>query len=212
MAANGILFADYVANPRPKRVYCDSNFALRVLTYALFHSTPSRLSPRDVDCNQFYQQLVADKVDVIASLLTYSEVMHIYTFLLPGGMYDKARSHLGSKGVAATGSPQNIFKTLLKLFPADADSIWTTLQYRVEAVDEFFTKNIRLLSPLPSPSLSNITKSVADFASILKSAYASIESHDALHLSLATYLAADAVVSLDQAFLAVDGLTIYWIP
>lgn len=210
MPALGILFNDYKAYPQPKRVYCDSNFALQVFHHVVFHGYPAKLKPLDTACHAFYQQLKGDGVDIIASLLTYTEVMHVYCFHLPGGMKDKTASFLRSKGDPVPPNPQEAFKTFIKKYPTDAEAIWKSLQYRVEAVDDFFGQYVRLLSPLPSPTLSNITKSVADFASILNSFYVAIESNDSLHLSLATYLAADAVVSLDRAFLNVDNFTIYW--
>jgi hypothetical protein len=205
MPATAIQFADYGRFSKPKRVYCDSNFAVHVLLYNIV--SPAMRSPIQISCEAFYQQLLADSVDTIASLLTYSEVMHAYSFKIKGGMYDLAQGFLRSKGVNRSGP--EAFKQLLRFYPVDAGSLWNTLQYRVEAVDDFFSNKIRLLSPLPSPSLTNITKSVADLASILHSYYSTIEAADSLHLSLSTYLAADAIVSLDTGLLAVDNFTIY---
>ena len=213
MPARSVLFADYASTPpKPKRVYCDANFALSVLGYLLLQSNPSLLNPRDIQCHTFYQQLKNDNVDVIGSLLTYTEVLHTYSFKIRGGMYDGVRNLLRARGVGLRSSPQECFKEALRRFPTETDTVWAGVRHRVEAVDEFFTKHIRVLSPLPSPTLANITKSVSDFASILKFYYTGIETSDALHLSLATYLAADAVVSLDKSFQLVDNFTIYWTP
>jgi hypothetical protein len=149
---------------------------------------------------------------VIASLLTYTEVLHAYSFKAPGGMYAGVRNLLAAKRVRVPPSGQECFKEALRRFPADTEALWAAIRHRVEAVDEFFGTYMRVLSPLPSPTLTNITKSVSDFASILKFYYVGIESSDALHLSLATYLAADAVISSDRAFQLVDNFTIYWTP
>ncbi|MFL6312207.1 MAG: hypothetical protein ACJ71W_08875 [Terriglobales bacterium] len=211
MPARSVLFADYATTtPKPKRVYCDANFALHVLTYSLLHTNPRLLHPLDTACHAFYQNLKTDNVDVIASLLTYVEVMHAYSFKGPGGMYKSVKALLATKGVRPPSSGQECFKEALRRFPVETDTLWVSIRDRVAAVDEFFGTYMRVLSPLPSPTLTNITKSVSDFASILKFHYVGIESSDALHLSLATYLASDAVISLDRSFQAVDSFTVYW--
>ena len=68
---------------------------------------------------------------------------------------------------------------------------------------------IRSLHPLPSPQLTNVTRNVINFASVLKDFYVSLESNDALHFSIATYLNAEAIVSLDDGSCAADHFTIY---
>src|ERR1700741_580412 len=106
MPARTIVFSDYaVAHPKPKRVYCDSNYAFRVLVYSLFHSTPQLLQPLDTLCYTFYQQLKADNIDVVASLLTYSEVLHVYSFMVQGGMYSSVKKLLALKGGRPPSSP-----------------------------------------------------------------------------------------------------------
>jgi predicted nucleic acid-binding protein len=213
MPARSVLFADYATTtPKPKRVYCDANFALNVLSYLVFQSNPRLLHRHHTACHTFYQNLKTDNVDIIASLLTYVEVMHAYAFKGPGGMYKGATTLLATKGVRPSSSGPECFKEALRRFPLETQTLWVSIRDRVAAVDEFFGTYMRVLSPLPSPTLTNITKSVSDFASILKFEFVGIESSDALHLSLATYLASDAVVSLDKSFQAVDSFTVYWTP
>jgi hypothetical protein len=213
MPATGILFRDYAKHPIPKRVYCDSNFALKLLNYALLHPNPALIQPIDTACFNFYQQLKTDKVELIASLLTFSEVMHVYCFQYPKGMYERSKAFLQTKVSGVPSSPHECFKRLVKRYRPDADTIWNSLTYRVEAVDDLFSRyGIRILSPLPSPGLTNVTKNVADFAAVIKFEFSAIESTDAVHLALASYLAADAVVSLDQDYLSADNFTIYWTP
>lgn len=211
MPAISILFRDYANYPKPKRVYCDSNFAIKLLNYELLSLKPALLKPVDRACHSFHQQLKNDGIEIVGSLFTYSEVLHTYCFQFPKGMYDAAETFLHTKGGHIPPTPQKCFKEILRRHRSDADRLWKALSYRVEATEELFVKyGIRLLAPLPSPGLTNITKNVADFASILKYEFSTIEASDAVHISLASYLAADAIVSLDQGMLAVDGITVYW--
>src|SRR5271156_4756807 len=110
MPAIGILFKDYANYPMPKRVYCDSNFAFRLLNYEILNATPLKLHPLDKTCHSFYQQLRSDNVEIIASLFTYSELIHIYCFQYPKGMYELAASFLRTKTGSAPPNPHKCFK------------------------------------------------------------------------------------------------------
>lgn len=211
MPALGIPFNDYPNYPKPKRVYCDSNFAVKLLNCELFALKPHLLKPVDRACMSFHQQLEGDGVELVGSLFTYSEVLHVYCFNFPKGMYDASEKFLRAKGVTVPPTPQGRYKEVVGKYKSDADILWNAISYRVEATEELFAKyGIRLLAPLPSPGLTNITKNVADFASVVKHEFSAIEATDAVHVSLASYLAADAIVSLDQGMLDVDGITVYW--
>jgi hypothetical protein len=214
MAATKILFADYQSFPKPKRVYLDSNFAIRLLFYEINLGKPHALSkePEAGDCFKFYQQVSGDGVEMVGSVFTFSETLHYYAFHYPDGMYDRSKKYLLAHGVpaAAHQSPQKNFKHFLKFYPADCDAAWKTIRYRVEATEKFFSKyGIKLLHPLPSPQLSNITGDVVRLATLLMDFFVGIESNDAFHLAIADYLDSDAVISLDVAFCGVDSYTVY---
>lgn len=210
MAAKSVLFADYAKHPKPKRLYVDSSFVSRLLYHELNSTNPVALRPTDIKSFGFYQQLVADGVDIVGSSFTYVEVLHYYCFHYSGGMYELSKSYLAAKGLPSE-SPQKNFKTFFSRYPADCEAAWKTILYRVGATEFFFESHgIRLLSPLPSPKLTNVTRDVISYASILKDAFVGIEATDAMHLALAHYLDSDAVVSLDRGFLTADTFTVYY--
>lgn len=211
MAAQKILFADYAKNPKPKRLYLDSSFAIAVLFYELnkTNTTPGVLKPSHLESYRFYQALIADGVDLTGSVLTYSELLQYYCYMYPGGMFDLAKQYCKTTGVQASNRQERY-----KIFVRDAAACgvaWKKIAYRVEATEHFLqTHNILLRYPLPSPKLTNRTKDIVSYASILKDAYFAIESSDSLHLSLAHHLDSDAVATLDSGFLTADPFTIYF--
>ena len=210
MAAQAIQFANYATFPKPHRVYADSNFAFNLLCYELNHTKKQVLRPIDTDCYNFYQTLMNDGVELVGSVYTFSEVLHVYCFSYPRGMYELSVAFLQQKGLRVPPSKSQAFKCLLRSFPQDCEAAWQSISHRVAATEEFFDRyQFRLLSPLPSPKLTNITRNVLNFASILKDFFVAIEATDALHLSIAAYLNSDAVISLDRGFLTVDGFTVY---
>ncbi|HYL85422.1 MAG TPA: hypothetical protein VE263_14385 [Candidatus Angelobacter sp.] len=213
MPANKILFADYQNFPKPKLVYLDANFAVDLLYYEINHATnPSALRQRELDCFAFYQQLKQDGVGLVGSVFTFSETLQLYAFSYPNGMYHLTDQFLTARGLGhIMAKPRHErFKFFLKNFPADCEAAWRSISYRVGATEEFFDNyGIRLIHPLPSPQLTNITKNVVNFASVLMDFFVAIEATDSLHLSLATYLRTDAVVSLDSGFCTVDNFTVY---
>ena len=100
MAAKSILFSDYGKHGKPKRCYLDSSFVIHLLQFGLTTGTPAA---RDAACDIFHGQLVADGVQLVASAFTYAELLHIYCFKYPGGMYDEARSFLKKPGLSGVG-------------------------------------------------------------------------------------------------------------
>jgi hypothetical protein len=147
---------------------------------------------------------------MVGSVYTFSELLHTYCFLYPRGMYDVSVSFLQQRNMLGSMTKNEAFKLFLRNFPSECELAWKSINYRVGATEEFLDLyRIKLLYPLPSPLLTNITRSVVNFASVLKDFYVAIEASDALHLSIASYLNSDAVVSLDSGFLAVDGITVY---
>jgi hypothetical protein len=212
MPARKILFADYKSHPQPTRVYLDSNFACRLLYFEINKARPTSLKHTDVACSGFHKQLVSDGIELVGSMYTFSETLQFYCFSYPNGMYGLTDAFLTSHGLAfIMNKPRHErFKYFLKNYPTDCEAAWQSISYRVAATEEFFDQyKIKLLHPLPSPRLTNVTRSVVNFASILMDFFVAIEATDAMHLSIATYLNADAIVSLDSGFCTVDNFTIY---
>ena len=208
MGAQGILFSDYASHPRPKRLYVDSSFAIAVLFYELNRTTTASL-PRHSESYNFYQALAADRVDLTGSILTYSELLQYYCFVYPGGMYDLAKDYCRTHGASAR-TLQEKYKILTRDAPA-CDAAWQSISHRVGATEHFIDiHKIIIRSPLPSPMLTNITRDIVNYASILKDAYSAIEATDSLHLSIAQYLDSDAVATLDAGFLTVDSFKVYY--
>jgi len=110
MPAVAVKFSDYQKHPKPKRVYCDSNFAISLLNWERLKTKQHLLPPADRACYSFCQLLLNDGVEIVASLFTYQEVLHFYCFQFQGGMYDVAANFLRSKGVTVPPSPHKQFK------------------------------------------------------------------------------------------------------
>jgi hypothetical protein len=212
MPATKILFADYQKFPKPQLVYLDSNFTCSLLYYEINHVNPPALTARETDCFNFYQQLTKDGVGLTGSVFTFAETLQFYSFSYPNGMYDLTNQFLTTHGLGhILRKPRHDrFKYFLKNHPSDCEGAWKSISYRVGATEEFFDNyKIKLIHPLPSPQLTNITRNVISFAAVLKDFFVAIEATDSLHLSIASYLNADAVVSLDSGFYTVDNFTIY---
>jgi len=210
MGATAIQFSKYPAFPKPKRVYSDTNFAFNLLCYEINQANKNVIRPIDAQCKSFHQTLLRDGVELVGSVYTFSELLHVYCFSYPRGMYDLSEAFLRQKGVPVPPSKSQAFKAFWKNFPQDCEAAWQSITHRVAATEEFFERyGFKLLSPLPSPRLTNITRNVLNFAAILKDAFVAIEASDAVHLSIAAYLDCDAVISLDKGFLTVDGFTVY---
>lgn len=211
MPANKILFADYPSHPKPRRVYIDSNFAIRLLVN--YVAQPTQMTTKAIEarnCDNFYRQLIADGVEIVGSVFTFAETLHYYSFRYPNGMYQLSRNYLSSHGLSPVGSPHENFKQFLRVNRNDCELAWRSISHRVDGTERFFNLfNIRILHPLPSPQLTNRTGDVARLATLLMDYFVGIESTDAFHLSIAHYLNSDAVVSLDSGFCDVDSYTVY---
>jgi hypothetical protein len=204
MAANGIPFSDYGKHAKPKRCYLDSSFVIHLLQFGLTTGVPA---PRDAACDKFHGQLVADGVQLVSSLFTFSELLHIYCFKYPGGMYDEARTFLGKAGLSGESAVKEFFRK----HPTDCEAAWKKISYRVQASEYIFDqRKIGIVYPIGSPPMLDKTRDIVFYASILKDAFVGVGVVDAVHLSIASHLGADAVVSMDKGFLTVDGFTVYF--
>jgi hypothetical protein len=204
MAAKIIPFSDYAKHPTPRRCYLDSSFVIHLLQFGLTTGTPA---VRDAACDTFHARLISDGVQLLASVFTYSELLHIYCFKYPGGMYDEARAFLKKP---ATFPGERAVKDFLRYHPVDCEAAWRKISYRVQASEFVFQqRNIAIVYPVGLPPVVDKTRDIVIYATILKDAFVGIGSSDAVHLSIATYLGADAVVSMDKGFQTVDGFTIY---
>jgi predicted nucleic acid-binding protein len=148
----------------------------------------------------------------VASIYTFSETLQVYTFVYQGGMYDLTDGFLRARVTPdVMKKPRHErFKHFLKFYPVECEAAWQTICYRVSATEEVFDQyQIKLIHPLPSPQLTNVSRQVINFASILKDFFVGLEANDAIHLSLANHLNAEAVVSLDSSMCSVDSFTIY---
>jgi hypothetical protein len=210
MPAKKIKFADYALHPTPRKLYVDTNFACDLLAHELNANNAAALKYREIQSMSFYNIVVGGGVELICSPFTFNEVLHLYCFRYPGGMDDLTTGFLQSQSGVQMPKPSERFKFFLRNYPNQCDAEWKKISYRVGATEELFDKyKIKIVHPLPSPQLTNITKNVCEFAAILKDFYVSIECTDSFHLAAATYLGADGIVSHDTGFLSVDGFTIY---
>jgi hypothetical protein len=204
MAANSIPFSDYGKHSKPKRCYLDSSFVIHLLQFGLTTGVPD---PRDAACDKFHGQLITDGVQLVASLFTFSELLHIYCFKYRGGMYDEAKKFLGKP--AASGD--SAVKEFSRKYPADCEAAWKKISYRLQASEYVFDqRKIGIVYPIGSPPMLDKTRDIVFYASILKDAFVGVGVTDAVHLSIASHLGADAVVSMDRGFLTVDGFTVYF--
>jgi hypothetical protein len=206
MAANGIAFSDYSKHPKPRRCYIDSSFVVHLLNFSLTKAgaTPT---PKDASCDAFHKQLLFDGVELVASVITYAELVNFYCFKYPGGMYDVARNFL--KNPALSG--EKALKDFFKQSRSGCEAAWAKINYRVQAAEYLFSnRQIRLAYPLGTFPQLDRTMDIVMYATILQDAFVGIGSSDSAHLSIASSLNADAVVSMDKGFLTVDGFTIYF--
>lgn len=102
------------------------------------------------------------------------------------------------------------YKYFAKHYPADFAIAFKQIAHRIDEADKFLVKiGVKILYPLPSPDLSNISKKIVDFASILLDSFPNLESNDAMHLSIADYLNITDIISLDDSYKDVDTFTIF---
>lgn len=212
MAAQVVLFSNYPSLiPKPARLYCDSNFLIRLLFYNDNAATPSNLTPRDIGCHQFYSLLSQYGCELVTSVYGFSELIHFYFFRYgQNGMYEVVRNFFRKNNVVLTGSIHDKYKYFIKNYPSDFAAAFQKIAHRIDKADAFLTQTgIKILYPLPSPRLTNISKLITEYAAILLDAFPKLESNDAIHLAIADYLNIQSVISLDDAFKDVDGYTIF---
>ncbi len=213
MPAQVVLFSAYSSvNPKPKQVYCDSNFLIRLLFYHDNANNPGVLAPKDIDCYNFYNQLTTNGSELITSVYGFSELIHFYFFNYgTDGMYQAVKSFMTQNRINLPNtSVHDRYKYFIKNYPADFNAAFSRIRHRIHKADTFLNQlGVKVLYPLPSPDLSNISRSIVDYASILMDAFPKLESNDAMHLSIADYLNIEHIVSLDEAYKDVDSFTIY---
>jgi hypothetical protein len=212
MAAQVVLFSDYPSfTPKPARLYCDSNFLIRLMYYHDNATNPSILTSRDIGCYQFYTALSQNGCELVTSVYGFSELIYYYFFWYGKyGMYQVVRDFFRNNNVVLSGSIHDKYKYFIKTYPADFTAAFQKIAHRIDKADAFLTQaGIKILYPLPSPRLTNISKLITEYAAILLDAFPKIESNDAMHLAIADYLNIQAVISLDDGFKDVDGYTIF---
>ena len=212
MAATVHYFRDFSAlNPKPAHLYCDSNFLIRLLFYSDNFANPSVLSPRDIACYDFYKETQQHGVALVTSAYGYSELLHFYFFLYEYGLYSVTKDFFRTMGITPPAkSIHEQFKYFIKNYYSDFLAAFQRISHRVERVETFLDQiGITVRYPLPSPHLTNISKNIIDFASVLVEAFPGLESNDAMHLSIADYLGINEVVSLDDSFKNIDTFIIF---
>lgn len=211
MPANVIFFKDYATLPtKPSRLYCDTNFLIRLLFYNDNATNHSKIATIDRDCYQFYTQVKQNNSDLITSVYGFSELIHFYFFWYNSdGMYNVVKRFLQQNNISLPGSIHENYKYFIKNYPSDFQAAFSCISNRIAKADKFLDQiEVKILYPLPSPHLTNISKNIVDYATVLLDAFPKLESHDAMHLSIADYLNIPYVISLDVAFKDVDGFII----
>lgn len=211
MSANIVLFKDYPSLAlKPTRLYCDSNFLITLLFYHNNAVNQAKITPREKGCYQFYTQLKQNNAELVTSVYGFSELIHFYFFWYGSdGMYKVVRKFLSQNNIAAPSPIHEKYKYFIKNHPSEFVIAFNKISHRIAKAEEFLNQiGIKTLYPLPSPQLTNISKSVVEFAAILLDAFPKLESNDAMHLSIADYLNVPYLISLDEAYKDVDGFTI----
>lgn len=211
MPANVILFKDYPALPaKPSRLYCDANFLIALLFYNDNAANQVKLTAKETDCYQFYTQIKQNNSDLVTSVYGFSELIHFYFFWYgTDGMYKVVKKFISQNNITLTGSIHDKYKYFIKNYPTEFLNAFNKISHRIAKAGEFLNQvGVKVLYPLPSPHLTNISKSIVEYAAILLDAFPRLESNDAMHLSIADYLNVLYVISLDEAYKDVDGFTI----
>lgn len=211
MPANIVLFKDYpLLATKPCRLYCDANFLISLLFYHDNAANKTKIKQREVDCYQFYTQLKQNNTELVTSVYGFSELIHFYYFWYGmDGMYNVVKKFLSQNNMVAPSSIHEKYKYFIKNHPSEFVIAFNKISHRIAKAEEFLNQiGIKILYPLPSPQLTNISKSVVEYAAILLDAFPKLESNDAMHLSIADYLNVPYLISLDEAYKDVDGFTI----
>lgn len=211
MPANVILFKDYPSlATKPSRLYCDSNFIISLLFYHDNAANPAKLTAKEKSCYQFFMQLKQNNTDLVTSVYGFSELIHFYFFWYgTDGMYRVIKQFFSKNSIVLQGSIHEKYKHFIKNYPSDFITAISKISHRIAKAEAFLNQiGVKILYPLPSPQLSNISKSIVEYAAILLDAFPKLESNDAMHLSIADYLNVPYLISLDEAYKDVDGFTI----
>ncbi len=211
MPANVILFKDYPALPaKPSRLYCDANFLIALLFYNDNAANQVKLMAKETDCYQFYTQIKWNNSDLVTSVYGFSELIHFYFFWYGNdGMYKVIKKFISQNNITLASSIHDKYKYFIKNHPTEFLNAFNKISHRIAKAEEFLNQvGVKVLYPLPSPHLTNISKSIVEYAAILLDAFPKLESNDAMHLSIADYLNVLYVISLDEAYRDVDGFTI----
>ncbi len=214
MAAQVQLFSNFSSlNPKPTTLYCDTNFLVCLLFYQDNHiSNPAFLAQRDIACFNFYNNVVNNGIELVTSVYGYSELMHYYFFNYTNGMYNVVRNHVRANRTAYSGKNKihDKYKYFISRYPSDFKTAFSQIAHRIDRVDKFIARlGVTVKYPLPSPRLTNISKNIIEYASLLLESFPPIESNDALHVSIADYLRITDIVSLDDAYKNIDDITVY---
>lgn len=211
MPADIVLFKDYPSlSLKPSRLYCDSNFLIKLLFYNDNVANSSKLTSREIGCFQFYTEIKLNNTELVTSVYGFSELIHFYFFWYgTDGMYQVVKQFLSQNNVNLQGSIHDKYKHFVKNYPSDFSAAFNRISHRIAKTESFLDQiGVKILYPLPSPHLTNISKSIVDYAAILLDAFPKLESNDAIHLSIADYLNIPYLISLDEAYKDVDGFTV----
>lgn len=211
MPAKIVLFKDYPSLAlKPTRIYCDANFLIKLLFYNDNATNTAKLTPREIGCYQFYTQLRQSNTELLTSVYGFSELIHFYFFWYGSdGMYKVVKKFLFQNNTVGSSPVHEQYKYFIKNHPSEFISAFNKISHRIAKAEEFLNQiGIKILYPLPSPQLTNISKNIVEYAAILLDAFPKLESNDAMHLSIADYLNVPYLISLDEAYKDVEGFTI----
>lgn len=210
MPASVISFKDYPSLPaKPPRLYCDTNFLITLLFYHDNANNPSKLTIKIKDCFQFYVNTKKNS-ELVTSVYGFSELIHYYFFWYGcDGMYNVVKRFMSQNNIVFSGGIHEQYKNFIKNYPTDFKTSFNKISHRIPKAEEFLRQaEIKVLYPLPSPHLTNISKSIIEYAVVLLDAFPRLESNDAMHLAIADYLNISYLISQDAAYKDVDGLTV----
>lgn len=213
MPATVVLFKDYPALPtKPARLYCDSNFLIKLLFYSDNAVNPAILADKEKDCYHFYTQIKQENVELITSVYGFTELIHFYFFWNgDDAIYNVVKRFFSQNSIKISRTAiHDRYKYFIKNHPTDFRIAFNKISHRIAKAEVFLNQiGVKILYPLPSPQLTNISKNIIEYAAILLDAFPKLESNDAMHLAIADYLNIPYLISLDDAFKDVDGFTIF---
>ncbi|MCE5195365.1 MAG: PIN domain-containing protein [Nitrospiraceae bacterium] len=214
MPANVILFKDYPSLlTKPLRLYCDANFLITLLFYHDNAANQTKITAKENDCFQFFNLIKQNNSELVTSVYGFSELMHFYFFWYGSdGMYQVVNNFIVQKKItlpSSVNSIHNKYKYFINNYPTEFLNAFNKISHRIAKAEEFLKQaGVKVLYPLPSPHLTNISMSIVEYAAILLDAFPKLESNDAMHLAIADYLNVPCLISLDEAYKDIDGFTI----